>query len=230
MSTSPQLPQITLPNTNTHVYQPSSFFITDTSSSQHRSSRNHSNDLIAQQHTADALIPSNKFTSSSRNKRRKILEKLYGITQEHTLAYNNAKKRKYLPLLSYQNNILNAYGLRDVDKQCFVNLTSKFKQIRDNANTVKQLPKVNFKIIYEHSKNEMKTYEELQEERKMRKEKKSLRQLLCEQQMEDKDEFEIEMEKMSKHKRVNTRIKAVNKSLYALPQPVVDILVKIQGK
>ena len=166
---------------------------------------------------------------SSRNKRRKIFEKLYGITQEHADAYNNAKKRKYLPLISYQNNILNAYGLRDVERECFINLTSKFKQIRDNANTVKPLPKVNFNIIYEHSKNEMKSYDELKEERRrLRKEKKSFKQLLYEQDY--KDEFEIEMENMSKHKRVSTKVATINKSLYSLPQPVVDILLKVSGK
>ena len=99
-------------NTQSHIYKPHSFFITD-NASQRASPRGQSNDVVDKQSTVINGSAKDKF-NSSRDKRRKILEKLYGITEEHVDAYNNAKKKKYLPLLSYQNNILSAYGLRDV--------------------------------------------------------------------------------------------------------------------
>lgn len=208
-------------NTSSYIYKPNSFFITDNNTShvpnlKSNSILNNNNNTTQQQ---------NENTSKSpQYKHKKVLEKLYGITPEYCKAYESAKKKKYLPLISYQNNILNTYALKNVDRECFINVSNKLKQIKESADMVKPLPKVNFKIIYEHSKNEMKSYSELQKERKLKKERRSLKQMLS--QPKEKDEFEIEMENLARNKRSYTKVTSINKSLFALPQPVVDILVQ----
>ena len=65
---------------------------------------------------------------------------------------------------------------------------------------------------------------ELKKEKKVKKERKSLKQMLS--QPKEKDEFEIEMENLAKNRRSYTKVTSINKSLFALPQPVVDILVQ----
>ena len=45
-------------------------------------------------------------------------------------------------------------------------------------------------------------------------------------QPKEKDEFEIEMENLARNKRSYTKVTSINKSLFALPQPVEDILVQ----
>ena len=212
-------------NTPAHIYTPNSFFLTDNNTShilnlKLNSTSNNNNNTTPQ---PNAIVNDNN-SKSPQYKQKKILNKLYGITPEYSKAYESAKKKKYLPLISYQNNILNAYTLKNVDRECFINVSSKLKQIKESAEMVKPLPKVNFKIIYEHSKNEMKSYAELKKEKKAKKERKSLRQMLS--QPKEKDAFEIEMENLSKNRRSYTKVTSINKSLFELPQPVVDILVQ----
>ena len=127
--------------------------------------------------------------------------------------------------MSYQNSMLNVYGKKAVERERFIDLSSRLKQIRENALMVKPLPPIDFKIIYEHSKNELKNNEDMKmhKGRMKKKDRKMLKHLILEN--EHKDAFELEMEKMSKHKRVNTN-HTIDKSLYSLPQPVIDLLTK----
>ena len=213
---------------SSHVYKSNSLFLTDAYTSP-SSSRNiksiHTKSKSISNNTNNTTCKTIETSRSPKDKRRKLFEKLYGITPEFQSAYENAKKKKHLPLMSYQNSMLNVYGKKAVERERFIDLSSRLKQIRENALMVKPLPPIDFKIIYEHSKNEMKNNEDmkLHKGRMKKKERKMLKHLILEH--EHKDAFELEMENMSKHKRVNTTHN-IDKSLYALPQPVINILTK----
>ena len=212
---------------SSHVYKSNSLFLTDAYTS--RSSSRNIKSIHAKSKSISnpysTICKTIETSKSPKDKRRRIFDKLYGITPEFQNAYENAKRKKHLPLMSYQNSMLNVYGKKAVERERFIDLSSRLKQIRENALMVKPLPPIDFKIIYEHSKNEMKNNEDMKmhKGRMKKKDRKILKHLILEN--EHKDAFELEMEKMSKHKRANTN-HTIDKSLYSLPQPVIDILTK----
>jgi hypothetical protein len=217
---------------SSHVYKSDSLFLTDAyaspSSKKIKTIHNKSKSITNNNNnnTHNKICKTIEASKSPKDKRRKLFEKLYGITPEFQNAYENAKKKKHLPLMSYQNSMLNVYGKKNVERERFIDLSTRLKQIRDNALMVKPLPPIDFKIIYEHSKNEMKSNEDmkLHKGRMKKKDRKMLKHLILEH--EHKDAFELEMENMNRHKRTSTHHNNIDKSLYALPQPVIDILTK----
>ena len=132
--------------------------------------------------------------------------------------YERAKRKKYLPLEEYQQNILNAFtSVNEVDKDHFNALSDKFRDIREEANTIEPLPPINFSIIYKHSIKEEK------QKREKGKYPMNLKEAL--KKKKEKDEFEKEMDSIAKH-RSKIKPKYMNKNLKLLPQYIVEKLSK----
>ena len=95
------------------------------------------------------LMPKNK-------RKRKILDKLYGITPELKNKLDYAKSNKKLNLETYQENIL--YSLDDefIDRSDIMDLMQSFEELKIKNSSVKPLPKINLDIIYNHVYNKSK--------------------------------------------------------------------------
>ena len=101
-----------------------------------------------------------------------------------------------------------------------MNLKTNFENIKISNNSIQPLPKINIKTIYDHVKN--------------KKEKNikmiSLKEYLKGDKDEDKDEYELELDKIKESKKyfkkVNNNYKNRNKSLDVLPQYLKDVLTK----
>ena len=101
-----------------------------------------------------------------------------------------------------------------------MNLKTNFENIKISNNSIQPLPKINIKTIYDHVKN--------------KKEKNikmiSLKEYLKGDKDEDKDEYELELDKIKESKKyfkkANNNYKNRNKSLDVLPQYLKDVLTK----
>ena len=202
-----QLPSVKSPTNRTALYPSQGVFLTD------QPFNSNSKSLI------QSYRKKPKQPLLSRADRRKLLfNKLYGFSNEFLNMYERAKRKKYLPLEEYQQNILNAFtSVNEVDKDHFNALSDKFRDIREEANTIEPLPPINFSIIYKHS---------IKEEKQKREKGKSpmnLKEAL--KQKKEKDEFEKEMDSIAKH-RSKIKPKYMNKNLKLLPQYIVEKLSK----
>ena len=141
-----QLPSVKSPTNRTALYPSQGVFLTD------QPFNSNSKSLI------QSYRKKPKQPLLSRADRRKLLfNKLYGFSNEFLNMYERAKRKKYLPLEEYQQNILNAFtSVNEVDKDHFNALSDKFRDIREEANTIEPLPPINFSIIYKHSIKEEK--------------------------------------------------------------------------
>ena len=101
-----------------------------------------------------------QFERSNKNKlmpkkkrRRKILDKLYGLTPELKHKLDNAKSNKKLNLKTYQENIL--YSLDDeyMDVSDIMDLMQSFDDLKIQDSSVMPLPPINLDIIYNHVYN-----------------------------------------------------------------------------
>ena len=84
--------------------------------------------------------------------KRTALDKIYGISPSHKNSLKNAKKKKYLSLEEYQNNILTSFSQynKNIDQGKFIDLVQNMKDLRIDSESVAPLPKINFKTIKEH--------------------------------------------------------------------------------
>lgn len=96
---------------------------------------------------------------NKRNQQINKLNNLYGITSTYISKINAAKRKKYLALKDYQNNMLKAYSFNGKNSHKSVNLLSqKFFQLREEIESVAPFPKINLKTIINHIKNEHKPH------------------------------------------------------------------------
>ena len=202
-----QLNNISSSNSNTLIYTPRGLFLTDNNKQSIKTPR--------QEHkiTSYTSRTVNRPNKSSRTEKKKMLfNKLYGLTPEYLSMYSRAKRMKYLPLEEYQQNILNAYtSSYEVDKDNFNDLSNKFKEIREEADHIEPLPPININKIVEHVKEE--------EKRKTKKKKLAIKDLF--KHKEENDEFEKEMDSITKYKTTNKR-KYMSKGLKMLPQHIIE--------
>ena len=197
-----------------YVYTPQELFLTNTKphSQSPRENRKKNNSLDHANISRNRKQYKKEF--AKKDKQRKIFNKLYGLTDQYLDLFEKAKRKKYLPLEEYQNNMLDLFSTRDIDKDCFYDLSNKFRDIRTEANEVCPLPPVNFDAIYQHSKEN--------KERKEKEKRMSLRQLL--ENKVEKDAFEKEMDSIKFSRSQNKSKKFLNKNLLMLPQHIVDTL------
>ena len=202
-----QLPSVKVPTNRTALYPSQGVFLTD-------QPFNSNNKSVIQSYKIKPKQP--LLTRADRRKR--LFNKLYGFSDEYLDMYERAKRKKYLPLEEYQQNILNAFtSVNDVDKDHFSALSDKFRDIREEAKTIEPLPPINCSIIYKHSIKE--------EREKKQKIKGPLNLKVSLQKKKEKDEFEKEMESIAKH-RSKIKPRYMNKNLKLLPQYIVEELSK----
>lgn len=219
----PFLPNLQTTINETCVYTPRGLFLTNEENNSAsniipKTTKNYINEYSARVSNSQQIKTSpNVLPPLSRTQKRKLIfNKLYGISPEYLKKYSSAKKKKYLPLEEYQQNILNAYLSKDVDRDSYYDLSNRFKELREEAVQVEPLPPVNFSIIYKHSKNEG--------DKNKKKSKLPLKKLLI--QPEEKDEFEKEINSISKNTKKGMKQRRINKNLCLLPKNIVDILSK----
>lgn len=88
------------------------------------------------------------------DKRTKMFNSIYQIDEEFLDNLNNIKKKKHLPLLDYQNNLINLISNR-MSKENLRKLSTKLNQIREITNKVYKLPYVDwnqFEILIKNVK------------------------------------------------------------------------------
>ena len=173
-------------------------------------------DLIDKFHKQMAKKRINKV-----QRRKNILNKLYGITPEYNKNLKTAKSQKNLSLEDYQDNILLALNSNGMySDECMGQLYQKFKNIRVDMETVVPYPKINFNRIIKHFKNSIK--------------RKNFRTMsvkdLLSKTKEPQDEFEKEEKKiiaLKLKKNYNYHISRLqHDNLYILPVHIRKLFIK----
>ena len=97
-------------------------------------------------------IHENIKKQNEKEKKRMVLDKIYGFSPYHTQSMNKAKRKKFLPLKDYQDNILIAFAknYNNIDNGKFIDLIQSFKDLRAETESVIPLPKINIDIIKNH--------------------------------------------------------------------------------
>jgi hypothetical protein len=97
-----------------------------------------------------------KFNSKSHSKTKKIdkkrdiLNKLYGIDPKFTKRMNIAKRNKKMDLEDYQANTFKILTTNDIGKSELFDLAYNLKNLRLQSDSVSPLPPINLNIIYDH--------------------------------------------------------------------------------
>ena len=93
---------------------------------------------------------SNKI--NEKEKREKMFNKIYGVTQGHIDLLNRIRRNKKLTLQEHQNKLLQiSTNLR---KENILKLNREFRNIRIETSTVLPLSPLNYKSLVQHSKIE----------------------------------------------------------------------------
>lgn len=153
---------------------------------------------------------------SGMQKRKLVFDQLYGVTREMTEKIKKMKKNKHLlNLRDYQNNVLETVGRNINDDNKLRDLLREFKELREDTDSIKPLPKINLDIIYSH----------VQSHNKEKSIKKMTIKELLQKAAAPKDEFEKEqlLIKNSKVYKSSPR-KQKYKRLYNVPGHLRDIL------
>lgn len=153
-------------------------------------------------------------------RRKNILNKLYGITPKYNEIIKIAKRQKYLPLEEYQDNILLAFNSNgNYNAETMGQLYQKFKNIKTDVENVAPYPKINIKNIIDHIKKGI----------KKEKDKKIRLKDFISKSNEPQDEFEKEEQKIIslRFKRINNRISKIqNDNLFVLPIHIRKLFIK----
>ncbi len=155
---------------------------------------------------------------SKSDKKKQVLNKLYGIDPLFSKKMKIAKKNKKLPLEEYQTNTFKILTKNNIDKTELYDLAYNLKNLRQQSDSVSPLPPIKMNIIYDHVYTNNKNKE--------KKNKMTLQQLINENH-EPKDEFEKE-EKLIKQMmsyKVIQRGKR-NKAFDILPEYLKSALSK----
>ena len=168
-------------------------------------------DLMFQfdKNSKNKLMPKNK-------RKRKILDKLYGITPELKNKLDYAKSNKKLNLETYQENIL--YSLDDefIDRSDIMDLMQSFEELKIKNSSVKPLPKINLDIIYNHVYNKSK---------KIKNKSMNIKDYL--NNNDSLDEFEKEQKLINNIKTYRYVPKKIrNKNLERMPNYIREIFSK----
>lgn len=167
----------------------------------------------------DKLNPKQEKKIIKRENRARTLNKLYGIMKEQKDHLIEAKRKKYLPLEKYQQNILYAFteNNNNMDYGDFMELVQGLKQIKEDTESVSPLPPVNFRSIYNHV---------IKTSRNKKLKNLTIREYLNKGN-EPKDDFEKEnilIKKIHKSRLLVERRR--NKNLDLLPQHIRELFDK----
>jgi hypothetical protein len=109
-------------------------------------------------------IHENIKKKNEKDKKRMILDKIYGFSPNHKQSMKKAKRKKFLPLKEYQDNILITFAnnYSNIDNGKFLDLIQNFKDIRAETESITPLPKINIDVIKEHIFNKgVKNYKKM---------------------------------------------------------------------
>lgn len=166
----------------------------------------------------NAQVAKKKINKMQR--RKNILNKLYGITPEYNNNIKKAKSQKYLPLEEYQDNILTAFNSNGVHSfESLSSLYQKFRNIKTDIESVTPFPKINIKNIINHFKNGIKR----KNDKMMR-----LKEFLS-MSKEPKDEFEKDEQKiisLKLKKNINHISRIQHDNLFILPAHIRKLFIK----
>ena len=153
-------------------------------------------------------------------KRKVILNKLYGITPQYLDVIKFAKNQKHLSLEDYQDTIMIAFSSNGMySSESLSDLNHRFKNIRTEIESVTPFPRINIKNIVKHFKNNQKKKSDY----KLRL-KDYLSKTKVPQDEFEEDEQKIISLKFKKNNRFITRKE--NDRFYMLPEHIRNLFVK----
>jgi hypothetical protein len=153
-------------------------------------------------------------------KRKVILNKLYGITPHYLDLIKFAKNQKHLSLEDYQDTIIAAFSSNGIhSNDNLTELYHKFKNIRTEIESVIPFPPVNIKNIIKHFKSNKKRKND-----RMLKLKDFLSKTKVPEDEFEEDEQKIISLKIKKNNRVIP--KKENDRFYMLPDHIKNLFVK----
>ena len=97
-------------------------------------------------------IHENSKKPTKMEKKRAALDKIYGFSPYQIHTIRKAKKKKYLPLEEYQNNLLSSFAktYKNFDQGKFIDLIQSMKDLKAETESISPLPKINIKTIRDH--------------------------------------------------------------------------------
>ena len=153
-------------------------------------------------------------------RRKNILNKLYGITPKYNKILKNSKSQKKLSLEEYQDNILLAFNSNgNYNIETIGQLYQKFKNIKTDVENVVPYPKINIKNIVSHFKKGIKR----ESDKKMR-----IKDFISKSN-EPQDEFEKDERKIIslRFKKINNHMSKIqNDNLFVLPIHIRKLFIK----
>ena len=152
-------------------------------------------------------------------KKKIVLDKLYGIDPLYSKRMKIAKRNKKDTLEEYQAKTFKILSKNDIGKTELNDLAYNLKNLRLQSDSVSPLPPINLNIIYDH------VYRS-NSNRNKKINKMTIRQLIKESN-EPKDEFEKEeklIKQMMSYKPIHRRKR--NKAFDILPEYLKDALSK----
>ena len=153
-------------------------------------------------------------------KRKVILNKLYGITPQYLDVMKFAKNQKHLSLEDYQDTIMTAFSSNGMySSESLSDLNHRFKNIRTEIESVTPFPQININNIVKHFKSNIKRKSD-----NMLRLKDFLTKTKVPQDEFEEDEQKIISLKFKKNNRFITRKE--NDRLYMLPEHIRNIFVK----
>ena len=161
----------------------------------------------------------NKQKISKIEKRRIVLDKLYGIDPQYNKNMKIAKRNKKVTLEEYQAKTFKILSKNDIGKTELNDLAYNLKNLRLQSDSVSPLPPINLNIIYDH------VYRS-NSNRNKKINKMTIKQLIKESN-EPKDEFEKEeklIKQMMSYKPIQRGKR--NKAFDILPDYLKDALSK----
>ena len=161
----------------------------------------------------------NKQKISKIEKRRIVLDKLYGIDPQYNKNMKIAKRNKKVTLEEYQAKTFKILSKNDIGKTELNDLAYNLKNLRLQSDSVSPLPPINLNIIYDH------VYRS-NSNRNKKINKMTIKQLIKESN-EHKDEFEKEeklIKQMMSYKPIQRGKR--NKAFDILPDYLKDALSK----
>lgn len=155
---------------------------------------------------------------SKTEKKKKVLNKLYGIDPLYNKRMKIAKRNKKLPLEEYQANTFKILTTNNIGKTELYDLAFNLKNLRQQSDSVSPLPPIKMNIIYDHV-YQTNNYKE-------KKKILTVKQLIYENN-EPKDEFEKEeklIKQMMSYKALQRGKR--NKAFDILPEYLKSALSK----
>lgn len=154
-----------------------------------------------------------------KEKKRRIFDKIYGISIDYENSLDSIRRERNLSLLEHQNKLLQlSTNLR---KPNLIKLNKQLRNIRMESSQVTPLPPLNFHNLVEHS------HKEIEKERSRNK-----ISLLKNIKLDSiKDAYEIEMEKAKiKYYKVSKENSNIARMYEVLPEHIVEVFVKRKHK